>query len=429
MLRGSSFRASASAAVLALLVAACGGNESKPEIARNVGRAADDPVGPATAEEGPAATAPEWVRAGVRLTFWAGAVTIEGTGEAIYVEDPAGPFRDYEGRTYRLESGTKDRTSGDNAAGHGYMQVDVVGAVDDRVYMLVRGLVMTDVNVPPVLIGIQGLVADRATGGGLWAPVAALAQARSTKDRKVLVGPYPRGGQVYDAAVFSEGTTSRVYDRKTGILLVERMSAQSQRGWVNRNGWFLPAPPRTSGSLMTFEGTRTLQVPWPAADAPPAAHETDAMRFSGGTTVMVVGSGAMTIPSSLSIRRTATHGGVMEYVYAIDQPAISVQPAQHTEFPMVATPLAIGGPWLAELAIASLQKGQRLDQDPVAGSTLSVTHAGRTLLGRDVVTLTERSRAFTMEWSYDRATGLLRSVRLDQPAGVGMTSYHYDRRD
>jgi hypothetical protein len=408
-------------ALLAFLLAACGEGDGTLW----------GPGGPVArgSEDAPQGAAPDWVRAGARITYWAGAVTIEGTGEAIYVEDPAGPFHDDLGNRYRLESESPDRAHGDNAAGHGYMQVDVVDATADRVYLLVRMLVMVDVGAPPVLTLVQGVVADRATGGGLWAPLATLAAARTTRDRKVLVGPYPRGRSVYDAVVFAEGPTSRVYDRATGLLLVERMSAQSQHGWVHRNGFFLPAPPRNSGSLMLFESVRAIELPWGRATVPAAALETGPLRYEGGTTVSARGTGSMLIPGSLTIRRTGGEGTAAQYVYVFDSPPIGPTPAQHTEMPMVGSPWALGGPWLAPEAVAVLRKGQRIDSDPVTGAVLSVTHSGRTLRGHDVVTLTEGNGRYTVEWSYDRPTGLLRSVRHDQPHWSGSTTYHYDRRD
>ena len=45
---------------------------------------------------------PEWVKPGIRITFWCGMVSIEGTREEIYVRDPQGAFSDYQGNRYRL---------------------------------------------------------------------------------------------------------------------------------------------------------------------------------------------------------------------------------------------------------------------------------------------------------------------------------------
>ena len=49
------------------------------------------------------AAPPDWVKPGVRLTFWAGTISIEGTRETIFIKDPRGEIYDDQGNRYRID--------------------------------------------------------------------------------------------------------------------------------------------------------------------------------------------------------------------------------------------------------------------------------------------------------------------------------------
>jgi hypothetical protein len=367
--------------------------------------------------------APDWVKPGVRITYWCGAVSLEGTREDIYVLDPQGKFSDYAGRHYRLDTNRGGSFFGRNVGGHGYTQLDVVAVTKEHVFLVIRSYVMDDVNVPPVLTSITGGRADRATGGGLWASPQTLERARSTPGGKVLTGPYRLGESTYDTVVFAQSGTGHVYDRKTGLLLVERLSGQSQKGWVLRNGWFYPAPRRTSGALMLFQTFRQLNLPWADGKIPEAAKETTALHYRGGNTTEMPGSGKMTIPSTLTIRKEAAGENWMEFRHFYVTPPFGPQPEQRSEAPMVWGPAVIGGTWIHPKEIAELETGRMIDRDPITGGVLSVAYKGPSSVdGRPILSITDRAVRYTAEWVYNASTGAMISAKITYPGPLATTT-------
>ncbi len=374
----------------------------------------------------PPPVAPDWVKPGARITYWTGTISLEGTRETIYVLDPQGDIYDDVGNRYRIEDDrSKGGGFGRNVGGHGFLQMDIVAVTDREVCLVLRAYVMTDVDSPPVLSMISASRVDRATGGGLWGHPAVFRKMRSTRDQKVLRGPYRLGGRTYDSVVLSTGRLARVHDSESGLMIVERLTGQSQRGWVWQNGFFYPAPPRSSGCLTLFRGFRQMRVPWSGHRLPEAARKVNRLIYQGGTTVSMPGSGEMTIPATMTLARQAAGDTWVQYEQIFYQPPFRIQPEQRTVTPQISGTGTVGGWWLPPADLAKLKAGTEIDRDPSIGSTTMVQSAGVVPDGRYLVTIRETAARYTAQWTYDRALGVLAQYQLIHPTPLATTTYSF----
>ena len=240
---------------------------------------------------GGATGAPDWVRVGLRMTWYVAAASVPQSRFA-WVEDPNGNWEDPKtGKRYtRTDEG--GGTGQPGASGDGLSQVDVVAieggdvVLDSNIYTINR------TTTPPTLGWIIGPGArvPGATVDGAWMHPALLARyAQQPLDGLlVLRGLYTVGGRTYTATAFATTTAgayqSYTYDSESGVLLSASTNTAGATSPLRAPG---EAPPRGNSQLTytQFLGMRQRAVPGLGGPAPGWVAGTATLRYGGVYTI------------------------------------------------------------------------------------------------------------------------------------------------
>jgi len=329
----------------------------------------------------PAATVQRAVQVGTRLSYDHGAVSHAG-----------------------FDAGSDVRSVG----GRGVTQFTVLH-LDDRTCVLRMTMFLEaaeggHLSLQPfgggVIVGRDGTCPDA------WSPPERLATYAPPPGsfERVERGPFqlPSGGHTFDALVVSldlAGTrATRTFDLASGVLL----AATDGTGP-------LPAPARepTSSSYSMLRDVRTAAYPWDVRAPLPA----DLQAYTG-----------FDIRSTVS---TSFVGGfVPPYVERFDAvvevaerlPSVLLLRARGGADGAYVALAADGATFVPPAAFAQLRPGQRLDEDPVAGTVLSVER-----VDTDALVLAVDGPGLAIRRSFDPATGLMRLERLETNDGITHT--------
>lgn len=254
-----------------------------------------------------------------------------------------------------------------------------------------------------VLVGRDGTCPE------IWWPVERLTTYTAPPDgtQQVTRGPFqlPQGGASFDAlSVRQELAGTRfhvVWDLATGV----RLMATEGTGP-------LPAPAAvpTSSSTQTLLDARAVAYPWDVrAPLPPSVQQLQTLQVHGQVArafvgVTIVGPQVERFDTALDVvERHPTllllrprGGGADAFVALAPTGALFVPPG----------------------AAAGLRAGQRIDEDPVTGTVLSVERADA-----DALVLAIDGPGLRIRRTFDAATGLLRSERIETNDGVEHVVY------
>ena len=335
---------------------------------------------------------PQWVRPGMRLTYYSAAASIPGRRHSYY-RDEDGNWVDEQGRRHRRE----DEPS---ASGHGYTQVNVV-ALGQVAVLDVRSYSMVNVTGPPILLSQAGVADVPGCPGAWWVNPAVLRQAVGMQGEGTVVlrMPYKIQNRTYQAIRIQytarNAKTAFVFDEPSGVLL------------FTNNSVFTPASQRTLLSYSSYRGTRTVQIPW-AADAVPNWLATiQSLQYSGSHTVQVPGVQAIPLPMSAQAQIKSRGVNWLQYSLAVQVGGVSGLPPSTSQAEAVSGYAQIGGLFVSPVGLSRLRQGQTIDQDPLTGVTTTVSQVGPSGGGRHVVVISEIGQMQRCDYAYDWQTGML----------------------
>lgn len=254
-----------------------------------------------------------------------------------------------------------------------------------------------------------------------WASPAMLRQLQSAPETgtRVVREPFTVGGQTYDAVIMvterQDYRSSMAYDQASGLLLM----ATERTGDLNYAMGGAPTP-STSGSTELL-GVRQVQLPWSLAEPlPDAIRNLQGLRYQGTIVNSMPGiaiidtSYTTTVENQLSVQQRGATFLHLRVDSTITQPqALGGGRATSQSDAVLSN---AGAYFLPPSALARLQVGQVLDQDPITGIRLSVER-----VDANAVSLVAQSANMTVRNSYDPRSGLLLLAELQQFDGVSNT--------
>lgn len=376
--------------------------------------APNEPPQPGAGPLAPAADGvlPEWLRTGVRVTWFSGSASLAGVSSAL-VQDDNGDWVDDQGRRYR-----QDQVS--STGGAGFTQYDFVHVSPTAIAVANTTYVFADAQLGTVQrVATNAFSGDQNGLGDVWVPPAKLQALREQESPgyRVRRVRYPLDGRTYDAVTTqskSQGGFQRyTYDLATGLLLVHSSSTVGQ-------GVMTPNPNGTSsqgaGATMIAHGhlrsVRRLELPWLGQKPPEWLQQGQRIPYSG-TYGNSLAEGLMapwryafsaTIDRRLGDAFFATLRTQLDYGTG--------QPPQQGQSTTVYGPGSVASLWLDPRRIQNLQPGQVLDRDPI--TNWQVTFAGR---DAQTATIVEQGPLESQSYTYDLRSGQLVASSVRQRQG------------
>lgn len=366
--------------------------------------------------------APDWLRPGIRLTYYA-AVGVSTGGQ--FVRDANGNYR-IEGREgkYKIYEG------GTAGSGHGYIELNVAALEDKAVAVQVRNFPLLDANPlsVPKYAGASGFVVP---GGGTdyWVHPAALEELarQAGQTAGFLVGPveYELDGRKVPAIRVGDKDTGYTYDLRSGVLLFMMIRSKvAGKNPVRTEDGRIYDGSGSSAFMLQFRGFRQVDLPWRGGAMPKWLATTKTLRYDGGSTLAMAGVPPATVP--LSARMELIGGGRTWVKYkqtttAGSPPEVGGVPMMPTTTEVVAGPAQIGGVWLPPEEIEKLRPGTTIDRDAWTHLVTTVEYVGE-VDGRRVCVLAETSPSYRLEYHYDLRSGGLVRGSMREDLGMGMVT-------
>jgi hypothetical protein len=352
------------------------------------------------------APAPGWLRQGLHLTYYAAAASVLG-GRHRYVPDPDNPncrFRDEQGTCYRREDLGGGGATG-AGSGAGYMQVSIVALDRTVAAMEVRKYSLLAPSGVPFASYFGGAVGLPGAGGDLWLNPEVLrgAVGRSFPGLRILRMPYTLNGTHYDTVRIHAEGSAWVYNAQSGILILSNNSTKGPP----IQGPMLPTDSREGMTLLTetvFMDARTPNIPWALEPAPEWVGRHGFFEYTGEGALFVPGSPLLRARAGTTLQRQYLGTNWARYLQT------QVQGPQTGQNIRVLGSGQFGGLWIAPRVLSQLRSAQTLDVDPVTRVTVFVSQIARTADGKDVVAISEVNDAHRIDYSYDRASGILVGV-------------------
>ena len=357
----------------------------------------------------PSGLPPDWIRAGVRVSWYVAGATVAQSRFA-FVEDPTGEWQDpVSGKRYRRTDESGEGQPG--AAGDGFSQVDVLAVeggdvvASNTLYLLNRA----DGTITPLpLIGarVAGEIVD-----GAWIHPARLQALQDARVASLLVvrGPYAVGGSVYRAISFATtaagNTQQYTYDLDTGVLLSATTFAQGATSPVHAVG---EAPPQGNNQLTItrFAGICARTPPGLGGTTPGWAGQTSQLLYAGTQSTfnpLDPSIPALVLPMRATI--TLGPGGPAWATFAAN--VIIDSPLSQPSVSSGVTGTS-GLYWIDPAAFAGLAPGQALDVDPVTTERLTVVGFDQT---GSFISFSNDLPGTSTQTTYSTATGALVAYR------------------
>jgi hypothetical protein len=362
--------------------------------------AATIPASPTSSVESPVPALP-WLHEGLVLTFtWYSARTA-GNG-SDYQEDEHGNWVDP--RTGKSLSRTPQR----GTSGSGWKQVTVTAIDGGKVALSVSnfgnaGVLGNNQPVPQQAGGSAVLPA--ADPGDYWMDPVKLATLRTLPAERLLVSHISwnagdRATSAIRVQVVKDGDYSdHVYDARTGLCL---HYAGSDRGaapkYVGPGDMGQGDTTLTHGDLL---GTRDLSIPWAREAVPDWVSGFRALHYRGP----IISHGPLPSGNSSAFidLQLIAHGRGwvrLASIAGVHTPGAPNIPPTRDE--MAFGRCQFGGLWAGPAALATLRRGQILDQDPITRMETVVAKADE-----NSIVISSRNAAGEILSEYDRHTGML----------------------
>jgi hypothetical protein len=333
--------------------------------------------------------APDWVKEGTRMSYYSATANIPSVNEKFILDEEGDWVGQTTGKRYRREEVF-------GAAGHGVTQVDVLSVEGGLAALKINSWLYSSYTGPLVPIN-QGAYIGLAAGGDWYINPAALAnlQERRGGGVAILKMPYTVNGVTYNAIRIQQesdkSSFAHIYDLQDGKLLATYNSATSAEG--------------TIFAYATFLGVRQMDLPWLGQNLPQWLQKGTVLQYDG-TKSYEAKLARYTFPTAVSLEMRITDIGQRYYSYSqTGSMSASGFPSQYGQESQIGGIGQPGGLVLPPAALATLQKGQVIDTDPVTGITVLVKDIGQEAAGRNIAILMAANQAYSAEATYDLDTG------------------------
>ncbi len=367
--------------------------------------------------------APDWVKAGVRLSFYGAAASTNESRYAL-VEDPEGPWVDKKtGKHYRdnAQSGTENPT----ASGEGFTQIDIISVEGKTVVSMAQLYLL--IRSSGALYAVGAGMPEVATAANLddyWVHPKALEKlvGLDMDGLRVVRGPVKVGERTYDAICIESnlgGSYSlNTYDAETGILLKAMSNTAGQFDPVKLPTDITPRQGNTQRTMTVLAGVRQLDAAIAARPVPEWVGKAQAMTYAGTTRAMnpVDGSFLGDYPTQFEATLGVRGAGWCSYRTAMQMSIGGMQNASEN----VGVAGGVGGFWADPKALAGFKEGAVLDNDPVTGMRVTVGGTGTGPNGQPTIALVTANSTVSTTGIYDLATGTLVQCEVANRA-TGMT--------
>jgi hypothetical protein len=365
-----------------------------PLLLVNLAHGADTP--------GPVAQAP-WLHEGLVISYtWMQAI-VPGNDQS-FKEDPAGNWMDANGNKFK-------ETDVHGTSGGGISQITVTCIDKNKIVGATQGFGDVRADGLPDPLPLQNgasFISDVGQDSENWIDPAHLAAAKSDGANGILVEPLAwktADGAQHDAIriarVGADGYVDHIYDKTTGLCLhyaISNKSAPTPQP--------MPAGQQNQGDTTLTQGDflslRDMKVPWAHEDVPAWAAQFKALHFRGMVTFR--DSVLPNVPNQITLDLTpADHGdGWMSVNSVLQQEYQGMQPLPAAKGLIFSGRSQFGGLWAGPKALATLKRGDVLDQDPLTKMNTIVTEIdGKT------ITITASNRTGEIVNQYDLQTGMI----------------------
>lgn len=360
------------------------------------------------------------IQAGVRLTFYSSSATIRGSLQQAVFKPDCDPTKedcwvDANGRTV----GQEDVPT---AAGHGFTQLDIL-YLDQETCVYRFTSYGQDINTGHITtLGSGGAVSSGGTCSDFWIAPANLQQLQSLGSGfRVLRGPYTVGNLTFNAVNIGNfgaaASSHQSYDSVTGLLVVA--SSRSQGAAVPTiQGTSVVAGAGSSGLTYT-QLLDVRQVPGVGIAERLPQHVLNANRlvYNCAQTTTVQGVGGNQTPCHYEVAFGQRNELWMHARARMQVPDGITTMGSVNEAEEIVTATGHGGFFAAPSLLAGVQAGAQLYSDPITGITSFVEH-----VDQNVVVINERGNAEQRRYVYDRNSGWLLQLTIDQLVGIGSYS-------
>ncbi len=339
------------------------------------------------------AAPPDWVKPGLRLTYFTAVASARGQGRD-WKPDKNGGLVDAQGNHW---SGDEKEGIG----GYGPIQYDVV-ALDNRQVAIQQSSYMVNLQEPLTLLSSQGMLAPPGTGGDLWVDPALLKRLPDGMHAgyQVYRAPYRIGSATREGVWIHQdsigGTMLVIYDRSTGILLHFASAGKRTNGPV-----LAPDEHENTSNIMLYQSTlteqRMLKLPWMAGDVSGWTAHAGTLHYQGVATTGSPVPGSMPIhqrvTETLTLQSHSSHWALFTANFQAG--------GLSTQTQVVEGGAQTGALWIAPQTLARLQSGQEIDRDRITGVVLRVGRSS----GASETILSTVGPTFQFDFHYDRSTG------------------------
>jgi hypothetical protein len=350
--------------------------------------------------------APDWVTPGTRIVWHVASASVAGS-RYRYEEDPSGPYvQRSTGKHYRRIEESADEPFG-RGSGEGLLAVDVQSVGPDQVvtsaslYVLDRARGGALTYVP-----IGGGPEPSGALDAVWlhpAILEGLAAAGTGPGMDVYAGPYPLDGVDHDTIVLAAGPQHLTFDRASGLLLVGTSGARETTLQVHLPG----EDPATGRSMLTHQrllGVRQRAMAGTGAPVPDWLRQGASLVYEGSYTLL-----GSAIPARLTLTAEAVGPDWARFHALHETAAYGITSTNEAR----AVSGGTGPFWYDPAALAGMQMGDVLDEDPILGTRTRVADAGEWQGGRHVVIVTE-GPGMAVWFDHDVATGVAIGYELHQ---------------
>lgn len=350
------------------------------------------------------ATAPFWLKEGVRLTYESSSMPVTGADELL--EDSS-------------ERSTAALRELPDPAGRDYTEVSVVGMDRFGVAVEIRDLGGATLNAPLRPVGLGAVVGPPGMLAEWWINPESLAAIPDGRKGAIEVQrmPYAARGITYNAIRFTLDAQGEqhalIYDLKSGIL-VYRGCVAGRRLPARQSPDVQPATGKMLARSMLVE-YREMSFPW-THDLPPSwTEEFQSATFAGSITAAFPGT--TSLPFQTSSVMTVTARGRRWFLYRTQDTtaALSEIPpgVAMRDGDRISGIAQVGGLWIPPMGFTRLRQGQMIDTAPVTGAKITVAAVDDAF-----VTFREQAAGYSADYWYDRKSGSLSHIRfVDKTAG------------
>ncbi len=367
--------------------------------------------------------APDWVKPGVRVTFYgAAASTSESRGSLV--EDPNGPWEDKKtGKRYRdtEETGEGNPTG----SGEGFAQIDIISVEGKSVVAMVQLylIVRSSGAIFPSGVGMP-TVGTAANLEDYWVHPEALKKliGLDVEGLRALRGPVTLGDRTYDAVMIEStsggGHALWTYDLATGLLLKASTTTAGAFDAVRLPTEQAPRQGNTQRTITRLAGVREIGASLAGGRPPDWVATSQSMTYSGATqmTNPVDGMDLGSAPTQVEVALGRRGDAWRQYGTTVTMVIGGMQNTSQD----AGVAGGVGLFWADPKKLAALEPGKVIDEDPLTGIRTTVGNAGTGPNGGRTISLQSANAKFGVEGVYDLTNGALLEVAVWN-AATGLT--------